>query len=337
VFYQRNQNEPEAVENKILDSSYLTDAKNHAVWDVVNELLPNIPHFYPTVTGITLKTIGGKLTTTFAEDVDEIVNYLPIPSHLSHIPTVPISELRKVAGLDMDVDRVKCQGETYAFKRTGESLQGTLRELTILDKLSNSPYILDLHVIVVNRDNTIRGFLSPFLHAGNLESVFRREREKRGLTDAGDVSCFNWLIKHSWACQIARGVVELHSISACNGDLKPRNVLIGPSGQAILIDFLPMGISELFSAPEVLEKCHDGVTEFESVLTTPADVYSLGLLLYVVAEEKFHDIHPITWRAGVTCHWYREIVERCLVSDPGARPSAVEVLSLLEKYHGPLL
>ena len=267
VFYQRNWNEPEAVENKILDSSYFTGVKDNAINDVVFELLPTIPHFYPTITGITLKTIGGKLTTTFAEGVDEIINYLPIPSHLSHILTVPISELRKVRGLDMDVDRVKWQGETYAFKRTGEDLKGTIRELAILDKLSKSPYILDLHAIVINRDNAIRGFLSPFIHAGDLESVFRREREKRGLTDAGDVLCFDWPIKLSWACQITRGVVQLHSISAFNGDLKPQNVLIGPAGQAILIDFLPVGISEPFAAPEVLEKCHDGVTEFESVLS----------------------------------------------------------------------
>lgn len=46
LFYRRNQNEPDAVENKILDSSYLTEDKNDAVWDVVNDLLPNIPHFY---------------------------------------------------------------------------------------------------------------------------------------------------------------------------------------------------------------------------------------------------------------------------------------------------
>jgi serine/threonine protein kinase len=336
LFYRRNQNEPDAVENKILDSSYLTEDKNDAVWDVVNNLLPNIPHFYPTITSITIKTVGGKLTADFAEDVDELINYLPIPSHLSHILTVPISELRKVEWLDMDVDRVKWKGETYAFKKTGQSLEGTLRELTILDKLSKSPCILGLRAIVVNRDNTIRGFLSPFIHAGDLENIFCREQKKRGFADAADAPCFDWPLKLSWACQITRGVVELHSISAYNGDLKPKNVLIGPEGHAILIDFLPMGISEPFAAPEVREKCHDGVTEFGSVLTASADIYSLGILLYVVVEEKVRNIHPIAWRDGVTGFWYREIVERCLASDPEARPSASEVLSLLEKFRGPL-
>ena len=74
LLYQRNVNEPEAVENKILDSSHLIHAKKRAIRDVVNELLPSIPCFYPTMTRISLKTIGGKLNTTFAEDVDEIIN-----------------------------------------------------------------------------------------------------------------------------------------------------------------------------------------------------------------------------------------------------------------------
>ena len=56
-----------------------------------------------------------------------------------------------------------------------------------------------------------------------------------------------------------------------------------------------MSLSETFAAPEVLQKNHDGITKFESVLTASADVFSLGLLLYIVAEEKWQDIHPIEW------------------------------------------
>jgi hypothetical protein len=59
------------------------------------------------------------------------------------------------------------------------------------------------------------------------------------------------------------------------------------------------------------------VTEFASVLTAPADVYSLGVLLYVVAEEKLGSTQPIVWRDGRTCAWYREIVERCLDLENG--------------------
>jgi hypothetical protein len=45
--------------------------------------------------------VEGKITSTFAEDVDKIINYLPISLHLSHNLTVPITELQKLIGLDM--------------------------------------------------------------------------------------------------------------------------------------------------------------------------------------------------------------------------------------------
>jgi hypothetical protein len=112
LFYRRNDNELDAVENKILDASYITDAKNHAVWDVVSELLPDIPRFYPTVTGITLKEKSpppSPKTWTKSSTIS--------PSHLSHILTVPITELQKVSGLDMDVDRVKWKGDRHMSSR----------------------------------------------------------------------------------------------------------------------------------------------------------------------------------------------------------------------------
>jgi hypothetical protein len=40
MFYRCNENEPDAVENKILDSSYLTDDNNLAVCEVVKRILP---------------------------------------------------------------------------------------------------------------------------------------------------------------------------------------------------------------------------------------------------------------------------------------------------------
>ena len=336
--YHRNEDEPDAIENKILDSPCITvsDDKNHIVCDAINEIFPNIPHFYPTFTGITMKTVSGILTATFAEDVDAIIPYPPIPSHLSHILTVPITELERYNWLDKDVDRVKWQGEFYAFKKTEENRSGTLHELTILDKLSKSPHIIDLKAIVINRDNTIRGFLTPFFHAGDLVNVIHKARKKQGLTDETDITVIDWPIKLSWACQIAHGTVDLHSISAYSGDLHPKNVLINSEGRAILIDFVSIGFAEPFVAPEVLEKYYGGETSFEDMWTGPADIYALGLLLYAIAEEKLGDVRPdgpVVWRAGRTRTWYREVVERCLRTDPTARPSASEVLSLLENGH----
>jgi hypothetical protein len=68
------------------------------------------------------------------------------------------------------VDRIKWKGENYVFKKTREDIEGTLHELIVLDKWSESPHIIDLKAIVVNRDNTLRGFLMPFIHTGDLDS-----------------------------------------------------------------------------------------------------------------------------------------------------------------------
>jgi serine/threonine protein kinase len=133
------------------------------------------------------------------------------------------------------------------------------------------------------------------------------------------------------ARQITQGVVDLHAIEAYNGDLKPQNVVLGPAGQAILIDFLPMGFSDEFAAPEVLAKHRNHDTTLESVLTGPADVYSLGLVLYAVAQEKVHGVRPPLWRDRRVPCWHRDVVRRCLHLDTAARPSALEVLSLLQE------
>lgn len=43
--------------------------------------------------------------------------------------------------------------------------------------------IFDLKAIFINCNNPIRGFLSPFVHVSDLESVFSLAQEKQGLAD----------------------------------------------------------------------------------------------------------------------------------------------------------
>jgi tRNA A-37 threonylcarbamoyl transferase component Bud32 len=326
--YQRNEKELDSIENRILDTD---DWDKHPILgDALDEILPSINYFFPTVTQIVLKTVEGKLTTVITEDVDEIIPYPAIPQHLSHVSTVPIAELRKLYSLGMDVDHVKWKGQRFAFKRIGESVEGTLRELTTLDKLRDSPYIIDLKAIVVNQDNLIRGFLMPYMYPGSLEDVFLMVRKKQGIAKDSDEFLIDWKLKLTWARHITQGVVDLHAIGAYNGDLKPQNVVLGPAGQAILIDFLPIGFSAEFAAPEVLAVDPHTAT-FESVSTGPTDIYSLGIMLYAVSQEKTRGVRPPVWRDQRTPGWYRYIVQRCLTLDPAARPSATEVLSLLQQ------
>ena len=169
IAYRRNKNETDCVENTILDYNLQNSMnKENGVLDALLQLYPDFPTsttpFYNTATRITIETISGKLTATVTEDLDAIISYPPIPSSLSHVPTAPITELTPIKPVYMDVNRVKWRGGTYAFKRANEELEGTLCELAILARLANSPYIINLVAIVVNYDNTVRGFLSIHVH-----------------------------------------------------------------------------------------------------------------------------------------------------------------------------
>ncbi|KIM43850.1 hypothetical protein M413DRAFT_68689, partial [Hebeloma cylindrosporum] len=340
IAYGYSKNEPDCVENRILDSKSWENMALEAVQKIYPRFPIGINSSYDTVTHITIETVGGKLTATITEDLDAIIPYLPIPLSLSHILTVPITELKHIRLLDLDVDRVIWRGDTYAFKRIfPDSQRYTERELPVIDRLANSPCIINLVAIVVINDNAIRGFLTPFISSGDLKSVFTAARQSLGLSADLDATAFEWPVKLSWARQITQGAVELHAIGAYNGDLKPRNVLIDSTGQALLIDFLSTGVTDGFAAPEVLKMYNIQGIPIEDVLSAPADVYSLGLVLWTVAEESrltgrlnfnLPDYHSGILQCGEKGR--PRIVYRCLVLSPEVRPSATEVLSLLERH-----
>ncbi|TDL18958.1 kinase-like protein, partial [Rickenella mellea] len=255
--------------------------------------------------------VRGRPTQRVTEDKQEIIDYIPLPSSLSHIRTVQITDLYKVTSLCMDVDQVRWQDRPWAFKLTSYNPKGNLREIFILDQLSHSPFVIQLEAIVIDRDNLIRGFLTPFMPRGDLADVLEMRHTDEGYTNH-DVStvALDWSIKLSWAHQITSSVADLHAVPACHGDIKPRNVLIDEAGQALLIDFSPVGITKAFAAPEILAIFTDPEVEIEIEITAMADMYSLGLVLYVLAEETTEVELPLVWRNEDTPMWYREAAQK---------------------------
>ncbi|TDL27670.1 kinase-like protein [Rickenella mellea] len=302
--------------------------KMSALRAILRERLPKIPKFYPTVTRLTLEGVRGRPTQRVTEDKQEIVDYIPVPSSLSHIRTVQITDLYKVTALCMDVDQVRWENRPWAFKLTSYNPKGNLREISILDQLSHSPFVIQLEGIVIDRHNFIRGFITPFMPRGDLANVLEMRHTDQGVTnDDGTTIALGWSIKLSWANQITRST---HAIPACHGDIKPRNVLTNETGQALLIDFCPGGITNAFAAPEILAIINDPETDIKNEITAMADMYSLGLVLYVLAEETTEAALPLVWRNGGTPMWYREAVQQCLAEDCDARPTAVELLHTLD-------
>lgn len=123
------------------------------------------------------------------------------------------------------------------------------------------------------------------------EFVPGKSLEQR-LTDGGPP--FGWKKLIQYSVDAAQGMMELHlSPNLCHGDLKPSNIVIKATGDAVvtdwyissyvdhdeLIDVLKVS-DPLFLAPELLD---DSSRRFSE----STDVYSLGMCLLVVRLKLF--------------------------------------------------
>jgi serine/threonine protein kinase len=153
---------------------------------------------------------------------------------------------------------------------------------------------------------------------------------------------------------IARAAHSLHQQNTCHLDLKPANVLIHPTGHAVLLDF---GLSCHAHYPDLLAE------ELRKAVGSPAwiapeqvvgvrgdprsDVFALGVMLYEMATGALPFGNPQTnggmrqrlWvdptpprrlRADLP-EWFQEVVLRCLAPEAAQRyPSAAHVAFDLE-------
>ena len=89
--------------------------------------------------------------------------------------------------------------------------------------------------------------------------------------------------------QVADGLACAHAVSVVHRDVKPSNVLVEPSGRAVLVDF---GLARGLDLPHITSSGHFLGTAFyaapEQLVASPsgvgssADVFSLGATLFEV-------------------------------------------------------
>ena len=154
----------------------------------------------------------------------------------------------------------------------------------------------------------------------------------------------------SVGAQIAFALHDIHQQHVLHLDIKPSNVILRDSGEAVLVDF---GLSRHDQLPDLVAEETDGPVGTgpyispEQVLRDRSDprsdIFALGVILYFLAtgERPFGEpqrasewrrrlwrdpFPPRRWQPDIP-PWLQEIVLRCLEVDPDARYASAAQLA----------
>lgn len=214
-------------------------------------------------------------------------------------------------------------------EESGERMDRLLEEARLLANLRHEN-LLRVYGAEVHHGRV--GFWMEFVQGESLEGILRRQ----GPMDAIETS--------NVGIKLARALGALHKAGVLHRDIKAENVIREVGGHLYLVD-LGAGTTDLgdeaiqrqgtphYMAPEVL---------LEGRGSKPADIYSLGVLLFYCATGRFpverdsvaefRDAHRAAQRQSLgelrpnLPVAFRRVVERCLEVDPAKRfGSAAEV------------
>jgi serine/threonine-protein kinase len=152
-------------------------------------------------------------------------------------------------------------------------------------------------VLAANLDAAPYYLTMPFLEGGTVRALVDRvaaaPRDVTGRPRFISVARCLWIAR-----QTAEGLAQLHQSGWIHGDIKPTNLQVSPHGQTTILDFGLARRKETaecvssdtwagtvgYAAPETYLTHH--------TLTTAADIYSLGMVLYelLVGEPAFSEV-----------------------------------------------
>jgi tetratricopeptide (TPR) repeat protein len=161
--------------------------------------------------------------------------------------------------------------------------------------------------------------------------------------------------------RIADALAHLHRSGVAHGDLKPSNVVLGPSGKPYLIDFnlsvageepaATAGGTLPYMAPELLRMVAGLGGPQPGATAAKADIYAFGATVYELLTGQLPGGNPPTGHSAAaaaeqlarlsaprpslrqlapgTPFRLALLIDKCLSADPAARPPAAEVAAKL--------
>ncbi|EQC26788.1 TKL protein kinase [Saprolegnia diclina VS20] len=205
-----------------------------------------------------------------------------------------------------------------------------------------SPYLMRL-VAIADCDSENPALLFDYMDSGSLRTYL----DKKRFNGRTRVTVTN--LQVAWV--VANALKDLHAKKLVHRDVKSDNVLLGAGGEIKLAD---LGLARLeatdmteapgtryWMAPEILQA---GGTTYGR----PADIYAFGVLLTELdtCELPYFDQDvqdPIMFVDGVIRGtrrptltkngqlWLRQLAETCLLGDPKSRPTANQIVEVLQK------
>ncbi|EQC25948.1 TKL protein kinase [Saprolegnia diclina VS20] len=221
--------------------------------------------------------------------------------------------------------------------------QGLRNEIAALQRCG-SPYLMRL-LAVADQNTPAPNLVLELMNVGNLRMYLDKKR------DGLDTEVDNSLLDVAWV--VANGLADLHRQGLRHRDLKSSNILLSTTNY-IQVSGLGLAFKQptapsspphtgggmpFWTAPEMLRK--------GQIYSDKADVYSFGVILIELETLQLpyatQDIDDCTFRGDVrdgklqpsissTCApWLRDLISRCLAYNPSQRPSAQEIVDLLQE------
>ncbi|KIK57826.1 hypothetical protein GYMLUDRAFT_75436 [Collybiopsis luxurians FD-317 M1] len=227
------------------------------------------------------------------------------------------------------------------------------RELSFLQRLPHSDFLLHPTAVIVDDTHLLRGYLIPYHPASSLNSLFHLSS-----CDSVSISPFqpmhgpfpshlqrthnrpriSWPLRLLWAAEAVAAIAFLHSQAIFWGDVKVDNIVLCTDGHCRLIDYFPHGYSEDWAPPEFPATIRSRPAR--DIYTPEHDVFSLGLLLWAIGEEVFNFVREVPfvepvllWSIdGHVPDWYRQLAQSCLNPSPVSRMKVDQLLAGLKVH-----